>query len=254
MSSIAIALVILVCILGGAVLGLYFSARLPEHHLGADSRDSVKMVIAVLSTLTALVLGFLVASAKNSFDAKTDGIAKIATDIILLDRVMAQFGPETSEARELLRSVTAARIGQVRPGKGVTLSKAGGVNVEDPIELLQRQLQDLRPATDAQRALQSQALAITSELAKTRWITLIRSAGSTVPTAFLLVLASWLTIVFAGIGMLAARNGTVILGLVVCAISVSAALFLILELDTPYGGWIKISDIPLRFALEHLGR
>jgi hypothetical protein len=126
--------------------------------------------------------------------------------------------------------------------------------VADAIEVLQRQLHDLRPATDAQRALQSQALAITSELAQTRWRTLMRAGGSTIPTAFLVVLGSWLTIVFAGIGILAPRNATVVLGLVACALSVSAALFLILDLDAPYGGVIRISDAPLRFALEHLGR
>ena len=254
MSSIAIALVVLVCVFGGATLGLFLSARLPAHHLGADSRDSVKMAIAVLSTLTALVLGFLVASAKNSFDAKTDGISQVATDIILLDRVMAQYGPESSSARELLRKVTAARIGQMRPGAGIVPPKAGGADVADAVEMLQRQLRDLRPATDAQRALQSQALAITSELERTRWLTLMRAAGSTIPTAFLVVLVSWLTVVFAGIGLLAPRNGTVVLWLIVCAISVSAAIFLILELDSPYGGVIRISDTPLRFVLEQLGR
>ena len=254
MSSIPIALVVLVCVLGGGVLGMFFSARLPAHHLGADSRESVKMAIAVLSTLTALVLGFLVASAKNSFDAKADGLARIATDIILLDRVLAQYGPETAGARELLRKVTAARISQMRPGAGINRPKAGGVDVADAIEMLQRTLLDLRPATDAQRALRSQALAITSQLAQTRWLTLMRAAGSTIPTAFLVVLVSWLSVVFAGIGLLAPRNATVVLGLIVCAISVSAAVFLILELDSPYGGVIRISDIPLHLVLEQLGR
>jgi hypothetical protein len=230
----------------------------PAQSSGAPSQRGLKRIGENgdhwAQQLTALVLGFLVASAKSSFDAKTDGVARAAAAIILLDRVMAQYGPETSGARELLRKAAAARIDQMRPGAGITPPTAGGADVADAIEVLERQLHDLRPATDAQRALQSRALEITGELAQTRWLTLIRAAGTTIPAAFLVVLASWLTIVFAGFGLLAPRNAAVVLWLILCAISVSAAIFVILDLDSPYGGVIRIPDIPMHFALGQLGR
>ena len=254
MGSIAFAVVTLACALGGAAFGMFCGARLPAHRRDADSRDSVKMAIGVVSTLTALVLGFLVASAKNSFDAKSDGVARIATDTILLDQAMARYGPETSRAREMLREATAERISQTRPGAGVGPTKDLGADVAAMLEVLQRELHDLRPATDAQRALQSKALALIGELTQTRWLTLMRAGRSAIPTVYLVVLVFWLTVVFAGIGVLAPRNATVVVALVACAMSVAAALFLILELDSPYSGVIVISDAPLRIALEHLGR
>jgi hypothetical protein len=250
-ASIALALVMLACALGGGALGMWFGARLPANHIAAET---MKMVIGAMSTLTALVLGLLVASAKGSFDAKVEGVAKVATDAILLDRTMAQYGPETSGARELLRAATAARAGQTRLGDRIAPAKAGGAEATQAIESLQRRLLDLRPATDAQRALQAKALAIGDELAQTRWLTLMRAGGSTIPNTFLVVLLSWTAAIFAGMGILAPRNATSVLALVVCAFSFSAALFLILDLDQPYGGLIGISDAPLRFALEHLGR
>jgi hypothetical protein len=112
----------------------------------------------------------------------------------------------------------------------------------------------LPAAAQTQRALQAKARAIVDELAQTRWLTLMRTGGSTIPNPFLVVLLSWTVAVFAGMGILAPRNATSVLALVVCAFAFSAALFLILDLDRPYGGLIGISDAPLRFGLEHLGR
>lgn len=154
MGSVAFAVVTLSCALGGAAFGMFCGARLPAHRRDTDSRDSVKMAIGVVSTLTALILGFLVASAKNSFDATSDGVAKMATDTILLDQAMTRYGPETARAREMLGEVGAV------------------------IEVLQRELHDLRPATDAQRALQSKVLALSGELAQTRLLTLMSDPGT----------------------------------------------------------------------------
>ena len=71
---------------------------------------------------------------------------------------------------------------------------------------------------------------------------------------FLVVLVFWLTILFISFGLFAPPNATVIATLFVCALSVSGAIFLILELDQPFEGLIRISSAPLRNALAHLGQ
>jgi hypothetical protein len=101
--------------------------------------------------------------------------------------------------------------------------------------------------------LQARAIEISGDLSKTRWLTLVRSGG-TIPVPFLAVVVLWLALMFAGLGLLAARNGTVVVVSLAVALAVSAAIFLILELDTPYSGLITLSDAPLRLALQHLGR
>jgi len=253
MNAFAVASLVLACLLAGAWLGFWFSTILPEHHLSAHSKDSVKQSVAVLSTLTALVLGLVVGSAKSSYDAKGDALTAMAADIILLDRILAQYGPETAETRKLLRESTEAGIKAIWADDGVRfaaleLAGAGGV-----LEGIQRQIRGLSPQNDAQRELKARAIEIAGDLSKTRWLTLVRSGG-TIPVPFLAVVVLWLALMFVGLGLLAARNGTVVAASLAVALAVSAAIYLILELDTPYSGLITLSDAPLRLALQHLGR
>ncbi len=102
MSPLVISLIAFGCIFGGMLLGMFLRQVLPEHHLSEESKDVVKLGIGTMATLAALVIGLLIASAKGSFDTLNNGLIKAGSQIILLDRAMAQYGPETREARELL--------------------------------------------------------------------------------------------------------------------------------------------------------
>jgi hypothetical protein len=252
-NGLVIALVVLACVLGGGVLGYFFNASLPKHHLSADSKASVTQTVGVLSTLTALVLGLLLATAKSAYDTKADELTQMAADIVLLDRVLAQYGPEAAAARKLLHASTAGKLEELWAETNVRLASLGKVDATAPLEALQTNLRALTPQTDAQRELRSRALSIGGDIAQTRWLILARSGG-TIPGPFLVVLVSWLALTFAGLGLIAARNTTVMAAGIAAALAVAGAMFLILELDTPYGGVITISDAPLRLALEHLGR
>jgi hypothetical protein len=251
-SELTIALLVLACVLAGGVLGFLFNDKLPKHHLSQDSRDSVKQTVGVLSTLTALVLGLLLATAKSAYDTRADELTELAADIVVLDRVLAQYGPETAEARNLLRASTAAKLEQLWAESTVRIAKFRQLDATAPLDTLQTRLRALAPHTDAERELRSRALDITADIAKTRWLILARGSG-TIPKLFLVVLVVWLVLTFAGLGLLAARNGTVIAAGIAAALGVAGAMFLILELDTPYDGVITLSDAPLRLALEHLG-
>jgi len=82
----------------------------------------------------------------------------------------------------------------------------------------------------------------------------VLGAGSSVPVPFLVVVVFWLTVIFGSFGIFAPRNATVIAVLIVCALSVACSIFLILEMDQPFRGVMKISSTPLRFTLSHLGQ
>ena len=157
MSPIAIAFVVLACVFGGALLGMFLSTVLPEHHLSEASKDIVKLVTGLIATLAALVLGLLVASAKNSFDTANEGFRQSAARVILLDRTLAQYGPETKDVRELLRNGFAARIDQLFPKDASQRSSLGSAEGTAAIEGFAQRLRALSPQTDAQRALQSRA-------------------------------------------------------------------------------------------------
>src|SRR5438132_14040302 len=109
-SSLTIGLISAGCIFGGALLGLWLQGLVPEQHLRDTSKDTVKVAAGMIATLSALVLGLLVGSAKSSFDATNTAVIQSGAKIILLDRVLAAYGPETKNAREQLRRAVADGI------------------------------------------------------------------------------------------------------------------------------------------------
>ena len=148
MTPIAIASIVLVCVFGGALLGMFLRTVLPEEHLSESSKDIVKLVTGLIATLAALVLGLLIASAKNSFDSINEGFRQSAAKIILLDRALAQYGPETKDLRELLRRSLASRIEQLFSGQRTLDSSQATAKIEG----FQQKLRELAPQNDAQRS------------------------------------------------------------------------------------------------------
>ena len=253
MSSLLIASIVFVSVFSSALLGLFLRTSLPEHHLSEDSTGVVKLGTGLIATLAALVLGLLIASAKTSFDKIKDEVTQAGSMAVQLDRTLAQYGPETKEARDLFRSAVASATELLFSGKGSGLAKLDAPERLARMEQIQAMLRELAPRNDAQRSLQTHALQLTYALTHMRWLVIAQGEGA-IPTPFLVVLVFWLAIIFAGFGLLSAKNATVVAILVVCALSVSGAIFLIEEMDRPLEGPMKISGAPMRNALPHLGQ
>jgi hypothetical protein len=253
MSATVISLIAFASIFGGAVLGLVLHAVLPEHHLSEESRDVVKLGAGFIGTLAALVLGLLVSSAKDVLDTMNTGMMDYGAEVVVLDRVLARFGPEAKPARDQLRAGLAAGIERIWPKSGSNPEGLRAVEGSNKMEDLQDVLRRLAPQNELQRALQSQAVQISGDLSLSRW-RLIEHTQSSLPTVFLIVLVFWLTLLFVSFGLLASHNGTVSMVLLVCALSVSGAIFLILEMNAPLQGVIKISSAPMVKALDSLGK
>jgi hypothetical protein len=253
MSSLTIALISAGCIFGGVLLGLLLRGLLPDHHLSSDSKDTVKLGAGMIATLSALVLGLLISSAKGTFDTMGSEITQGAAKIVLLDRVLADYGPTTRAVREQLRRSTAAGIEMFWPEEKTAVPGMTAFERANGMEQTQAKLRELMPATDAQRQLLAQAQQISGELSQSRWL-LIEQAQNALPMPFLVMLLFWLTMLHMSFGLFAPRNATVIVVLLVCALSVSGAVFLILEMNHPLSGFIKVSSAPMRKALEHLGQ
>jgi hypothetical protein len=254
MSAFAVGVVTFVCVFGGALVGLALRSVLPEHHLSADSKDVVRIVTGLMATLSALVLGLLIASAKSSFDAVNVGFKRAAAQVVVIDRVLAQYGPAAEELRQLLRSGYAARIDELFSSGGD--ARGGAANAlrdASAIERLEAKLRALPAAADDQRQLKSRAEQLITELVQARWIG-YEESSSTTPVGFLVVLLSWLAAMFAGFGLFAPRNATVLACLAIGALAVSTSIFLIEEMARPLDGFIAVSSEPLRNALSVLGK
>jgi hypothetical protein len=243
-------LIVFACIFGGALLGMIIRARLPNEHLSPDTKDVVKLGVGLIATMSALVLGLLIASAKGSFDAQRSEVVQMSANVIFLDRVLAHYGPETKEVRGLLGRAVTTVIDRLWPADG---AGKGRLDTTSGVEDLYEKIQELSPKTDLQRTTQSQAIKIFTDIGQTRLL-LFSQRGSSIPTPFLVILVFWLALIFASFSLFAPKNGTVIVTLLVCALSVAGAIFLILELDRPFGGFIQISSAPLRDALAQLGK
>jgi hypothetical protein len=254
MHPLLISLIAFGCIFGGMVIGTVLRSVLPEHHLSADSKDAVKMGIGMIATLSALVLGLLTASAKGNFDTMNNGLVQTGAKIILLDRVMAQYGPETREVRDLLRRGVAAAVEHVWPKESTGQTEANAVDPRAALEALQDKLRQLSPPNDAQRWLQSRALQVSGDIVEARWLLLEQHGHSSLPMPFFVLLVAWLVVIFFCFGLFSPRNVTVIVVLLVCALSVAGSLYMIQELDRPFEGLITISSAPVRNALMQLGR
>jgi hypothetical protein len=253
MSAVTVASIAFVCIFGGAILGLVIRSILPDHHMSNDARDVVKLGAGLIATLAALVLGLLVSSAKGTLDTMNSGLTQDGAKIILLDRILANYGPETKDIRELMRSNVVSTINRIWPEDKTGHVSLRTIEAARSAEEIQDKLRGLSPRSDSQRQLQSQALQIAADLAQSRWV-LIEQTQEALPTTFIVVLVFWLTVLFAAFGLLSPGNATVITVLFVCALSVSGAIFLILEMNTPLSGIIKVSSAPMYKALENLGR
>jgi len=253
-NPLAISLIAFGCIFGGVLFGMFLRGRLPEHHLSDESMGVVKLGTGMIATLAALVIGLLIASAKGSFDTMNNGLIQTGSKIILLDRVMARYGPETKEARDLLRHGVTSVIKRIWPSERIEETEAKALDPRAGIEALQEKLLQLSPRNDVQRWAQSRALQVSAEIAETRWLLIQQIGRSSLSKPFFVILVSWLVIIFFSFGLSAPRNTTVIIVLLICALSAAGSLFLIQELDQPYGGLITISSAPLHDALAYIGQ
>jgi hypothetical protein len=250
-SPLLMSVIAFACVLGGTFFGVFLRNRLPEHHLSAATKDVVRLGTGLIGTIAGLVLGLLIASANSTFQTQSTQVQQLTANIVLLDRTLAQYGPETDLARNLLRRGVASMADRIWRENGSDSGKVAPFEASAAALSLYDEILKLSPRNETQRSLQARALDTVQDLGKTRLL-LFAEAGMAIPIPFLAVLISWLTIIFASFSLFADNNGTTIVALGIFAVSASAAIFLILELSQPFTGLMTISSEPLRNALAPL--
>jgi hypothetical protein len=245
MNAEAISVVTLLLLVAAIVIGMQFSAK----SFSADTKETVKLATNLVATMSALVLGLLVSSAKNSYDVVRSEVIDMSAKVVFLDRVLVGYGPEAAEANARLREAIQENINQMWPNESgrtadLTPMKETGNRVYMAV-------QNLRPRDDAQRSLKTEATNLAVELGKIRTLLVAQSVPS-ISKLMLGVLISWLVIIFFSFSMLAPTNIPAVTSLIVSALSVCGAICLILELDRPFGGLIGLSSDPMHNALAQL--
>jgi hypothetical protein len=250
-NTISTSVLVFVCLFGATLVGMLLRRSLPDHHLSSDTKDTVKVAMGLVATMAALVLGLLIASAKDKYDKEAAGVTQMAAKVIFLDRMLANYGPETTDVRALVRKMVERVRGQMWPGE------SSGEAQLDPsaarAETVIAAVQNLAPKSDLQTTLKSQALSAVFDLGQTRWQE-FEQANSAISKPLLCILTFWLAILFVSFGMFAPSNSTVIVALLMAALAVAGAIFLMMELNSPFSGVLQIPSAPFDDVLAHLGR
>lgn len=253
MTSLQVGLLAATACCGGFAFGVTVRRMLPDTHRDKATEDSIKVGTGMIATLTALVLGLLVGSAKANFDSVSAGLTNAGASAIVLDRVLADYGDETAEARTELRATVVGVVRNLWPDHPVHGLAFEKVQSDHGVEVLLSKIRALKPQSEAQKQMQTQAIGICNDLLMSRWLMVERELND-LPLGLLVALVSWLALLFATIGLFAARNATAYAVLCLCALSMSSAVFMVSELNQPIDGIIKVSRGPLTEALNVIGQ
>lgn len=251
MSSLTISGLMFGGVLVSMLAAMTLSRRLPAHHLAGESRDVIKLGLGVIGTLTALVIGLLISATKETYDTQIGTVKEVTAQVAALDRILARYGPEADDARAQLRTVAQSILDLVWPHEAKPISVRGG-QVRSAGDSFYDAVAALAPKSDSQHLLKSRAQDMLVGLGLLRQRLMVNDDRS-IPPTMLILLGVWQAVLFAGFGLIAPRNETTISVLVICILSVACALFLVLELDRPFEGIVRVSDAPFRAVMDQLG-
>ena len=251
MGPIAKSGIVLAFTFAAAGCGVLLRTRLPAHHLSDESKDAIKLTTGLVGSMVALILGLLVWSSKSFFDTQSAELTKVSAQFVMLDRVLAHYGPEANGVRDRLRAALGRLLDQTwsRDGEPSSLDPAVAGQDENLFEAVQQ----LSPQSDAQRSLRASAISMLYDLGQTRWLIYEQTVAG-LPQPLLLMLVFWLSLLFLSFGLFAPKNGTVATSLFLSALAVSGAVLMIFEMYSPYQGLIQVSSEPVRTAIAHLGK
>lgn len=250
MNTPLISLLIFVSLSLAIFIGMFLRRRLPEAHLSPESKDAIKVAMGLVATMSALLLGLLVSSAKGTYDTVRSEVIQMAAKITFLDRILTIYGPDTAEVRTLLHKAVEMNLHRMWPEQRESMRLTPDMKMG---EAVMGALQRMNPKDPTQTNLKAQAMNLTIEIGQIHTL-LEAQMVSSISIPLLAVVVAWLFVIFLSFSLLAPRNPTAILSIIASALSVAAAIFLILELDRPLGGMIRVPEAPMLNALSQLAR
>lgn len=201
--------------------------------------------------MTALLLGLLAFSAKGTYETRRTEIIAMAAKVTLLGNVLTAYGPEAAEALARVREANAEAARSTWSddrGEWARMTSLSQTNYRAYAAIL-----GLSPRDDLQRDLKMRAVTLAIDLGELRMLLLAQRVPS-IPQLLLIAVFCWLEVIFLSFGLLTPPNATATLALIAAAVSVVSAVFLIMELDQPLGGIVRVSSEPVLDALNLLSR
>ncbi len=252
MNTILVGLIVFSLLFGCALLGMFLRRRIPDHQMDSESKDVLKLATGIIATLSAMVLGLLISTTKIAFDRLNTDLKNSSGQVLQLDRTLAQYGSETAEIRQLVKQTYSDSAQLLLTGDDNAIAKLESREKQAQLESIPAKIHALTPRDDAQRAYKARALGIISQLSDTRFENLVQMGG-TIPRPLFFVLVFWLAMLLTAFGLFAPRHLTAAVGLSACALCLSGALVVLIDLDRPLTGLIRINGAPMKNAISRLG-
>lgn len=249
MHALAVSSLVFALVFAGSLAGMAIRRAAPEIHFAPEAKDTIRLAIGLVVTMTGLVLGMLVSSAKTFYDEEKNQVAEMSSQIILMDELLGVYGPETKQARVEARGFVEDAADRVWPKDKSELFQLKPAN---HLEDFYKELELLVPKNDSQASAKAQLVSLTIGLKKAYWLMYLQTVQTPIPTPLLGVVTSWLVAIFISFGIFAPRNLTVMATLFVCAMAVSAAIFIITSMYSPFSGVLKISPAAVRDAAHQM--
>ena len=251
MNAIAISAVAFASIFGATLLGMLLGSVLPGRYLSGGSKEVVTLGIGVIATMSAVLLGLLISSTRTSYEEKRSQVIRMTADVIELDLIMKDYGPEARPVRQVMRDAVPQMIDSIWRENASRFRVEANAVPDAGAEAVLAKFMELSPHDEDQRARRERALQIGLDLARMQLLLFAQPANA-ISAPFITVLVLWLAFIFATFSIYVRANPLIVVVWFVCALSASSAIFLILDLDSPFAGLLQIPSAPLRNALPPL--
>jgi hypothetical protein len=250
MQSLEIGAGVFIVILVGTFVGWLAGQRL-QHHVTEETKFVINMASGVVATVAAISLGLLLSSSNATYTSRTNDVTRLSAEIIRLDRLLARYGADADPARETLRQFAERKAADLFPEDQRASPRMQNEATYDVFFQAEEQILALPTDNPLNQWIVNQAMTLASDIGNTRWL-LAQQESQWMPPAFLVLLTFWLTLLFASFGLFAPRKAISAVALVLCALAVSGAIEMILDLQHPFSGINRTSPQPMRNAVNTL--
>lgn len=251
MLEIIIPVLLFVCLIVASLGSLVVYKKLPATHRDEETHATVKLATNLFVLMTSLVLGLMVSTAKNTFETVERNLHTFATDLILLDRSLMQYGQETNALRQRLLEYVDYELNQTWSKKGD--QAIDNASAERLLSDIGNGIKSIRPQDPDRLDLWKDAITRFQKVAEDRWVVAEQSKG-TIPPPLIIAMMIWLVLIFASFGYRAPNNLVVVGTFLITAALISGAVYLILDMDAPYSGPIQVSSASLQTAIAEMRR
>lgn len=251
MYELPVAFLIFVCLVAAAMACLLMYEKLPPRHRQEDTHSVVKSAASLFVVMTSLVMGLMINSTKNTFEAIDHNVHTFATELILLDKTLREYGPDTKDTRQRLLAYVQRALDATWPTDGAPLIDDG--QAERLLADVEASLEAIRPTGAERIAVWRDARLRLQKVVELRWALVEQSEGN-IPTPLIVMLVTWLMLIFASFGYRAPRNGIVVATVVAAAALIAGSIYLVLDMNMPFSGPIQVSPAPMQRAIAYMQR